>query len=114
MGCLGDGITDTGLLTPRALPIKRVQAKQEGQTLVDRKIIEPSSDHVSPPYQHFKSCGGFQVQHASDMLMVHCKTEFFIQALAAHGLKTRMNPMLTSPPNSHRRADFYDAACEKG
>ena len=36
MGHLGDGITDTGLFAPRTLLGELVQAKQQGQTLIDR------------------------------------------------------------------------------
>src|SRR6056300_205577 len=92
MGHLGDGITETGLFAPRTLPGELVQAKQQGQTLIDRRILTPSSDRVSPPCPHFKTCGGCQVQHASDAFVARWKTEIIMQALAAHGLKTRMNP----------------------
>ena len=66
MGHLGDGITNTGLFAPRTLPGELVQAKQQDQTLIDRRILTPNSDRVSPPYPHFKTCGGCQVQHASN------------------------------------------------
>ena len=53
MGHLGDGITETGLFAPRTLPGELVQANQQGQTLMDRRILTPSSDRVSPPCPHF-------------------------------------------------------------
>ena len=55
MGHLGDGITETGLFAPRTLPGELVQANQQGQTLMDRRILTPSSDRVSPPCPHFKT-----------------------------------------------------------
>ena len=114
MGHLGDGITDTGLFAPRTLPGELVQAKQQGQTLIDRRILTPSSDRVTPPCPHFKTCGGCQVQHASDAFVARWKTEIIVQALAAHGLKTQMNPILTSPPNTRRRASFAVRRTKKG
>ena len=66
MGHLGDGITDTGLFAPRTLPGELVQAKQQGQTLIDRRILTLSSNRLSPPYPHFKTCGGCLVQQASE------------------------------------------------
>ena len=38
MAHLGNGITNTGLFALRTLPGELVQAKQQGQTLIDRGI----------------------------------------------------------------------------
>ncbi len=95
-----------GIATPRTLPGEHVQTQQQNQTLFDRRILTPSSDRISSPCPHYKTYGDCQIQHASDAFVARWKTEIIVQALDAHGLKTRRNPILSLPPNSHRRTSF--------
>lgn len=106
LGHQGDGIAEGPVYVPGALPGEIVQGTLDGSVLRDAKIIEPSSDRVRPPCSHAKSCGGCQLQHASDDFVAKWKMEVVERALAAHGITTQMRPILTSPAQSRRRAAF--------
>lgn len=106
LGHQGDGIAEGPVYVPGALPGEIVQGTLDGSVLRDAKIIEPSSDRVRPPCSHAKSCGGCQLQHASDDFVAKWKMEVVERALAAHGITTQMRPLLTSPAQSRRRAAF--------
>ena len=106
LGHQGDGIAEGPVYVPGALPGEIVQGTLDGSVLRDAKIIEPSSDRVRPPCSHAKSCGGCQLQHASDEFVANWKMEVVERALAAHGIETQMRPILTSPAQSRRRAAF--------
>lgn len=106
LGHQGDGIAEGPVYVPGALPGEIVQGTLDGSVLRDAKIVEPSSDRVRPPCSHAKSCGGCQLQHASDDFVAKWKMEVVERALAAHGITTQMRPILTSPAQSRRRAAF--------
>ena len=106
LGHQGDGIAEGPVYVPGALPGEIVQGTLDGSVLRDAKIIEPSSDRVRPPCSHAKSCGGCQLQHASDDFVAKWKMGVVERALAAHGITTQMRPILTSPGQSRRRAAF--------
>lgn len=106
LGHQGDGIAEGPVYVPGALPGEIVQGTLDGSVLRDVKIIEPSSDRVRPPCSHAKSCGGCQLQHASDGFVAKWKMEVVERALAAHGITAQMRPILTSPAQSRRRAAF--------
>jgi 23S rRNA (uracil1939-C5)-methyltransferase len=69
---------------------------------------------VAPPCRHFKSCGGCQLQHASDAFVADWKVDVVRTALAAHGLETEFRPIQTSPQQSRRRATFAARRTKKG
>jgi 23S rRNA (uracil1939-C5)-methyltransferase len=75
LGHQGDGIAEGPVYAPLTLPGERVSGTLNGQTLTDVRIITPSSDRVSAPCRHFRSCGGCQVQHASDGFVAAWKQE---------------------------------------
>lgn len=114
LGHHGDGIADGPLFAPLTLPGEIVSAKPVGKKLEDIRIIEPSSDRVSPPCRHFKSCGGCQLQHASDRFLQNWKQEVVKTALASNGLETHFLPIAVSPPQSRRRATFAARRTKKG
>lgn len=86
----------------------------DGQTLSDVRILTPSADRVSPPCRHFRSCGGCQLQHASDGFLAAWKQEVVRTALAAHGLSADFLPIHISPPQSRRRATLAVRRTKKG
>lgn len=114
LGHHGDGIADGPLFAPLTLPGEVVTGQPVGKKLEEIRIIEPSSDRVSPPCRHFKSCGGCQLQHASDRFLQNWKQEVVKTALASNGLETHFLPIAVSPPQSRRRATFAARRTKKG
>lgn len=114
LGIFGDGIAEGPVFVPMTLPGEVVTGTLEGTTLSDVKIITPSDDRVAPPCKHFKSCGGCQLQHASDAVVEAFKTDIITQALAAQGIKTEIRQIVTSPAQSRRRATFAARRTKKG
>ncbi len=106
LGQHGDGIADGPVYAPLTLPGETVTGLLEGNRLQDVKILEPSEDRVAAPCRHFKSCGGCQLQHASDTFVAQWKTDIVAAALGAHGLEAPFRQMHISPPQSRRRATF--------
>lgn len=114
LGHQGDGIAEGPLFAPLTLPGEDVTGTPDGQTLRDIRIITPSLDRVTPPCRHFKSCGGCQLQHASEDFTVRWKRQVVEAALAAHGISAEIGPVLTSPPGSRRRATLAARRTKKG
>lgn len=78
------------------------------------KIIEPSSDRVSAPCRHAKTCGGCVVMHASDAFVARWKTDIVRAALNARQIDTEIRKIHTSPPRSRRRAKFSGRRTKNG
>lgn len=114
LGHQGDGIAEGPVYAPRTLPGERVSGVLDGSVLTDIKVLTPSDDRVKPPCRHYKSCGGCQLQHASDAFVADWKVEVVRTALAAQGLQAEMRPILTSPPQSRRRATIAVRRTKKG
>ncbi|MFA8386008.1 MAG: class I SAM-dependent RNA methyltransferase [Pelagibaca sp.] len=114
LGHLGDGIADGPIYVPAALPGEVVSGVLDGDQLRDPKIDTPSDNRVKPPCSHARSCGGCQLQHASDAFVTDWKRDVVRQALAAHGIAVDLGPPITSPPRSRRRATFSVRRTKKG
>ncbi len=114
LGHHGDGIAEGPLYAPITLPGEVVTGTVEGQALRDVRIVTPSEDRVSPPCKHFKSCGGCQLQHASDAFVANWKLDVVRHALEAHGLEADLRPVITSPAQSRRRATFTAKRTKSG
>ena len=114
LGQKGDGIAEGPVFAPLTLPGEVISGDLQGDTLVNARIVLPSADRVSPPCRHFKSCGGCQLQHASDRFVKDWKADTVRRALAAHGLETEFRPMHVSPAFSRRRATFAARRTKKG
>ena len=114
LGHLGDGIADGPVFAPGTLPGEVVSGQVEGDRLSDIRIVTPSSDRVSPPCRHFKSCGGCQMQHLAAPALADWKAQIVANALSAHGLEVEAPPMVTSQPRSRRRATFAARRTKKG
>lgn len=114
LGHHGDGIADGPIFAPLTLPGEVVSGTIDGSTLSDVRILTPSDDRVAPPCRHFKSCGGCQLQHASDDLVATWKQDVVKHALDAHGLETVFKPLHISPAQSRRRATFAARRTKKG
>ncbi|MEM1352606.1 MAG: class I SAM-dependent RNA methyltransferase [Pseudomonadota bacterium] len=114
LGLGGDGVAEGPIYAPRTLPGERVRGTLDGQRLSNIKIVEASPDRVSAPCRHFRSCGGCQLQHASDDFVAHWKVELVRRALAAQNLETVFRPIATSPSRTRRRAGFAARRTKKG
>ena len=118
LGHKGDGVAlsveGKPLFAQRVLPGEEVEARVNGDKLEDVRIITPSDNRVSPPCRHFKSCGGCSLQHASDGFVASWKEGIVSNALSAHGLEAEIRGILTSPPQSRRRAALSARRTKKG
>ncbi|MEX0276432.1 MAG: class I SAM-dependent RNA methyltransferase [Ruegeria sp.] len=114
LGHQGDGIAEGPIYAPRTLPGEVVSGTVEGNQLIDIRVKTPSDDRVKAPCPHYRSCGGCQLQHASDRFVADWKVEVVRNALAAQGLNTLMRPIHTSPERSRRRATIAVRRTKKG
>ena len=114
LGHHGDGVVDGPLFAPRTLPGEVIEARIAEKYLTDIRILEPSSDRVAPPCRHFRSCGGCQLQHASDVFLASWKEDVVKSALAANDLTADFLPISISPAQSRRRATLAARRTKKG
>ena len=106
LGHHADGIAAGPVFAPRTLPGEVITGRLDGQAVRDVRIVTPSDHRVTAPCVHFKTCGGCQLQHASDSFVADFKTDVVRTALSAKGLSTDFLPIETSPTKSRRRAVF--------
>ncbi|MBA3911133.1 MAG: class I SAM-dependent RNA methyltransferase [Rhodobacter sp.] len=107
LGHLGDGVAagpDGPVFVQGVLPAELVEGTLKADRLTDVKIVTPSTDRVKPPCRHARTCGGCQLQHASDAFVAGWKQQVVETALAGQGLIAPLRPIVTSPPNTRRRA----------
>ncbi|MBY5933375.1 class I SAM-dependent RNA methyltransferase [Tateyamaria omphalii] len=114
LGQRGDGIAPGPIYAPMTLPGERVTGTLDGTHLMDVRIDTPSPGRVSPPCSHFRSCGGCQLQHASDDLVADWKHDVVANYLRNVRIETDIRPTLTSPSQSRRRASFAARRTKKG
>lgn len=114
LGQQGDGIAKGPIYVPLALPGEVVSGTLDGDMLTDIRIETPSDIRVSAPCPHFRSCGGCQLQHASDAFVAEFKRDIVVTALAVQGVDAPVRPTLTSPDRSRRRASFAARRTKKG
>ncbi|MGH1355176.1 MAG: class I SAM-dependent RNA methyltransferase [Thalassovita sp.] len=114
LGHQGDGIAEGPVFAPLTLPNEVVTGHLDGQKLTDIRIVEPSDQRVAAPCRHFKSCGGCQLQHAHDDFVAAWKTGVVKHALTAQGIETSFRPILTSAPQTRRRASISARRTKKG
>lgn len=114
LGHQGDGIAEGPVFAPLTLPGEVVTGTLDGAKLTDVRIVTPSADRVAAPCKHYKSCGGCQLQHASDPFVAQWKTDVVRYALTAQGIETEFRPILTSGAKSRRRASISARRTKKG
>ena len=114
LGHLGDGIAAGPVFVPMALPGEVVEGEVDGGRMAAAKIVTPSPDRVKPACPHYRACGGCALMHASDEFVAGWKAEVVRTALAAQGLEASFRPVVTSPPNSRRRATLAGRRNRKG
>ena len=104
LGHSGDGVAAGPVFVPRTLPGEVVEGEVTGKRMERPRIVTPSSDRVSPPCPHYRSCGGCALQHASDTFVEVWKADVVRRALSAQGIEAEIGTVATSPPRSRRRA----------
>lgn len=114
LGHQGDGVAEGPVFAPRTLPGEVVTGVLNGQRLDQVRIDEPSDARVAAPCRHYKSCGGCQLQHASDGFVSEWKTQTVCAALTAQRLAPPLRPIETSAPQSRRRATLAARRTKKG
>ena len=114
LGHQGDGVALGPLFAPRTLPDEQVSGVRQGTQLTDIRIETPSEHRIQAPCRHYKSCGGCQLQHASDDFVAAWKQDIVKNALEAQGLETSFRPIHTSPSQSRRRATLAVRRTKKG
>ncbi len=114
LGHQGDGIADGPIFASRTLPGEIVSGTLEGDQLTDIRVEAPSDERVKAPCRHYKSCGGCQLQHASDRFVADWKLGVVRKALEAQGIETEFRPLHTSPAASRRRATVSVRRTKKG
>lgn len=114
LGHRGDGIAHGPVFVPGALPGETVEGIVTDGVMADPRIVQPVPDRVRPPCRHARSCGGCQLQHASDGFVEGWKLDVVRTALAAQGLDAPVSMGMTSPPQSRRRAAFSARRTKKG
>lgn len=93
-----------GVTVARALPGEVVEGEAVDGRIAQPRIVTPSPDRVAAPCRHYKACGGCALMHASDGFVAGWKQQVVQTALAAQGIEAPFRPILTSPPQSRRRA----------
>lgn len=114
LGQHGDGVAAGPVFVPLTLPGEVVSGTLDGNTLADMRVETPSPDRVAAPCSHFRSCGGCQLQHASDNFVADWKREVIASTLGQNGIETDVRATVTSPDRSRQRATFAARRTKKG
>ncbi len=114
LGHKGDGRAAGPIFVDRALPGERVSGEVEQGRMAAPKILQPSANRVAAPCRYFKTCGGCQLQHASDPFVADWKQSLVRDALAKQGLTPEFRPIETSPSDSRRRAKLSARRTKSG
>lgn len=114
LGHQGDGIVAGPLYVSGVLPGEVITGEVEKDRIVGPSIVTPSDHRVKSPCSHAKSCGGCNLQHASDDFVAGFKRGVVQTALTTRGMTAEVCATETSPPASRRRAVFSARRTKKG
>ena len=114
LGHKGDGVASGPVFVHRSLPGEVVGGDVVDGRIARPRIVTPSTDRVSPPCRHYKSCGGCGLQHARDEFVANWKQQIVRDALSANDLAADIRGLHTSPARSRRRAVFSATRTKSG
>ena len=117
LGHHGDGIArgaEGPVFVPGVLPGEEVEGEVLGDRMAAPRIVTPSTHRRKPPCAHARACGGCALQHADDAFVAGWKQGVVQHALEAQGLAAPFRPVLTSPPQSRRRATLSGRRTKAG
>ncbi len=94
----GDGVTASGAFVAGAVP---------GDAVADDGGLIHGPEHIAPACRHFGTCGGCQLQQASDAAYATYLTDRIVEALKAQALPLpELRTPHLSPPQTRRRASL--------
>jgi 23S rRNA (uracil1939-C5)-methyltransferase len=106
LGAEGDGAAMTAagaqVFIPQALPDERWRF-EEGYAA---EPVELLPDRRRPPNADDEPCGGCVARHMPLAMYHDWKREFLVRALRQHGVAADVQPLVTVPEHSRRRATF--------
>ncbi len=117
LGGQGDGVADSGngpVFVPFALPGERVNVALGGKCADLVSVLDPSPQRVEPACRHFTSCGGCAMQHLEEDAYRGWKRSLLVEALRAKGIGVEVDPLVSCPPHSRRRAALTAKRTENG
>ena len=117
LGSQGDGIADTAegpVVVPFALPGERVNVALAGKKADLVSVLDAAPQRVEPACRHFTRCGGCAMQHLEDDAYRGWKRSLLVEALRAKGIGIEVEPLVSCPPHSRRRAALTAKRADKG
>ncbi len=98
MGERGDGLAQ-GKAFPRTLPGEKLDSS--------RHVLQISAERVPPLCPVFETCGGCKLQHWQIEPYHRWKTSLLVEALAAKGIVTKINPLIDAHGHGRRRVSLH-------
>jgi 23S rRNA (uracil1939-C5)-methyltransferase len=117
LGGQGDGVADTEkgpVFVPFALPGERVNVALAGRKADLVSVLDASPQRIEPACRHFTRCGGCAVQHLEADAYRGWKRGLLVEALRAKGIGIEVEPLVSCPPHSRRRAALTARRADKG
>jgi 23S rRNA (uracil1939-C5)-methyltransferase len=106
LGAEGDGVATTAagaqIFIPQALPGEKWRV-EDGYAAAPVQLL---SDRRRPPDPDDEPCGGCVARHMPIAMYHQWKGEFLVRALRRHGIAADVQPLVTVPEHSRRRATF--------
>ena len=109
LGHMGDGVVSTSTgeyYAPFTLPGEKIEASGKAKRLDEVRILDASPERADPPCPHFGKCGGCQLQHFQETAYQAWKRQLLIDNLQRTGISFPVDPLITFPANSRRKAVF--------